>query len=139
MIPLENLITEFDDEYRIMHLSASEPIEVKTKLELKELCMEVGARLQKYAAGRRCFMVVNLGAIIIEPDLADSYAQKVQYLTDNFLYPGGLIRYGYQMTRVTAKIGYQTGKLKDLFLFPTKYEAYEFLKKLKNSPDYNFK
>lgn len=139
MTLLAHLITEFDEEYRIMHLSASKPIEVKTKQELKMLCQEVGMRLQNYADGKRCFMVVDLGAIIIEPDLAESYSQKVQAMTDNFLYPSGLIRYGYQMTRVTAKIGYQTGKLKNLLLFPTKFEAYDYIKKLKKSPDYSFK
>ena len=138
-MPLKSLITDFDDEYRIMHLSASPPIHIKTKRDLTDTCQEVGKRLMEYAGERRCFMVVDLSAIIIEPNLADAYAQKVQTLTDNFLYPGGLIRYGYQMTRVTAKIGYQTGKLKDLFLFPTKHEAYEFIRKLQKSPDFNFK
>lgn len=127
IMPVKNLIIEFDNEYRILHLSAAHPIHIETKEELTKTCHAVGSQLEKYVASERCFMVVDLSAMIIEPKLVDCYSRKVQNLCESYLYPGGLLRYGFQITRVTAKLGYEKGKLKDLLMFSNKQEAYNYI------------
>jgi len=128
---IENLIIGFDNEYRILHLSASPIIYVETKRELTKTRQVVGIQLDKYAARERCFMVENLSAMIIEPELVDYYSDKVQTLCDNFLYPGGLPRYDFQITRVTAQIEYDKGKLTVLLMFSNKQEAINYIYDLK--------
>jgi len=123
----EKLIGEFDDEKRILHLSAKEVIHVDTKDQLEELCSAVFGKLEKHISTDRCYMIVDLSKFIIEPELADYYAEKIQTIAQNCLYPNGLARHGYQITRMTVRLGYKENIAGDPNLFDSKRSAYDFI------------
>lgn len=126
----EKLIGDFDDDRRIFHLSAREVIHVDTKEQLEELCSAVFGKLEKHISTDRCYMIVDLAKFIIEPELADYYAEKIQTIAQNCLYPNGLARYGYQITRMTVRLGYKENVAGDPNLFGSKRSAYEFIDRL---------
>ena len=123
----EKIIGEFDSDKRIFHLSATEVLRVDTKEQLEELCSAVFVKLGKYMESGRCYMIVDLTKFIIEPKLADYYAEKIQTISQNCLYPNGLARYGYQITRATIRMGHKDKIDGDPNLFGTKQEAFDFI------------
>ena len=124
------IIAEFDNDKRILHLTATKVIQVKTKQQLVELCSAVKAKLEKYTDTGRCYMIVDLIKFIIEPKLSDCYAEKIQSIAQNCLYPNGLARYGYQITRIPIMMGHENKIMGDPNLFNTKEEAFEFIESL---------
>ncbi len=52
-------------------------------------------------------MIVDLTKFIIEPKLSNCYAEKIQTIAQNCLFPNGLARYGYQITRMTVRLGHE--------------------------------
>ncbi|MFH1304274.1 MAG: hypothetical protein ABIK07_24740, partial [Planctomycetota bacterium] len=98
------LIIEFDRVNRILHLSARTENRVKSKSQLEALCQAAGQALDKYSSGGRCYMIVDVSMIVIEPELVEPYAEKVQEMYDRYLFPDGLARYGHQITRITARL-----------------------------------
>lgn len=127
---LDDIITEFDDKRRIFHLSSKKPLNIKTSAELSDLCNLVRASLSEHTADERCYMIVDVSKIIIDPILVTEYMQKVKVLCDHYLYPEGLARYGYQITRVTATIVHQRYLQNDPHLFRNKAEAINYVEGL---------
>lgn len=126
----EKIICEFDTDKRIFHLSATEKLRIETVQQLEELCSAVSTKLRKYIEAGRCYMLVDLIKFIIEPKLADHYAEKMQVIVQNCLYPNGLARYGYQITRMTVQIGHQNKIDGDPNLFGNQQEALDFIDSL---------
>lgn len=127
---LDDVITEFDEKRRIFHLTSKRPLNIKANIELTDLCNLVKSRLSEYAAEERCYMIVDVNKIVIDPMLTSEYMQKLKILIDHFLYPEGLARYGYQITRVTATIGHQRYFQNNPNLFRNKAEAMAFIEGL---------
>ncbi len=124
------IIGEFDNDKRIFHLTATEVIRVELKEQLEELCSAVFAKLGKYIETGRCYMIVDLTKFIIEPKLSNCYAEKIQTIAQNCLFPNGLARYGYQITRMTVRLGHESKIDGDPNLFHTKKEAFNFIENL---------
>ncbi len=97
---------------------------------LGELCREVGEVLQKLPQHQRYYMMVNISRIVIVPELAKSYSEKVEYMCNTVLCDNGLVRYGHQITRVTAMLGHEKYFGNDPHLFGTRQEAENYLKEL---------
>lgn len=124
-------IMEFDAETRTFHLSATERIHVSTEEQLNTLCWAVTEAVSQHAATSRCFLLVDISKIAIEPDLAQLYAEKIKKLGQKYLYPEGLVRYGSEITRVTARIGHDLFQLEAPHLFRTKAEALKYIGELR--------
>lgn len=127
---LDDIITEFDDKRRIFHLSAKRPLIIKTSAELTDLCNLVRSCLSEHTFNERCYMIVDVAKIVIDPILVTEYMQKVKVLCEHYLYPEGLARYGYQITRVTATIVHQRYLQNDPHLFRNKTEAINYVEGL---------
>ena len=137
---IEDIITEFDTQRRIFHLTAKSPLNIRTNAELNELflkhqppyelCGMVKSLLTEHTADERCHMVVDVSKIVIDPMLVSEYMQKVKFLCDHYIYPDGLARYGYQITRITAMIGHQRYMQKEAPLFRNKMEAVKYIEEL---------
>jgi hypothetical protein len=72
-------------------------------------------------------MVVDLAKFAIDPDLADIYMQKIGMLFQTYLYPNGLARYGYQITRVTIMMGKDSDPTSAEGLFANRFQAYRYI------------
>jgi len=124
------IIGEFDNDKRIFHLTATEVIHVEPKEQLEELCSAAFGKLGKYVEASRCYMIVDLTKFVIEPKLSNCYAEKNRTIAQNCLFPNGLARYRYQITRMTIRMGHEEKINADPNLFHTKREAFEFIENL---------
>ncbi len=122
------LITDFDKEHRILHLSATETVDVRTEDDLGELCEAVQEAIQALGP-ERCYMIVDLSKIAIDPELAPAYGDKVEGMCEACLYPHGLARYGYRITRVTIRLSGRAIDASDETLFKTEDEARQYIHK----------
>lgn len=126
----EIVIGEFDSARKTLHLTARERALAQTQQELNELCESIRTIIKQYCRDERIYMVVDLSKIIIEPQLSEEYAKKVKSLYEDFLVPGGLLRYGLQITRITIKLGHDTNLNSDTSFFRSKEAAFAHIDKL---------
>ncbi len=130
MINIEDLVGEFDQQYRIIHLTAKRPIHVTTLEQGKLLSKAVHTMLSKFLSGRRGYLITDYSKIIIEPEKIDEYAAEIKRIIDTYLFPGGLARYGFEITRVTARLGHATYLGGSPNLFNTREEAETYIRSL---------
>jgi hypothetical protein len=130
MLNIEDLVGEFDERHRIVHLTAKCPIHVTTLEQGKILSKAVNKILTQFLAGRRGYLITDYSKIIIEPEKIDEYAAEIKRIIDRYLYPGGLARYGFEITRVTARLGHAAYLGGSPNLFNTKSEAEHYIRSL---------
>ena len=127
---LADLAIEVNREKGILHLTADQVIRIENESQLAELCQRVGGAIQELPQNRRYYLMVNVSKIVIVPELAKAYSEKVDFLCQNFLCADGLVRYGHQITRLTARLGHEKYLRNDPHLFGTKQEAEHYLLEL---------
>ncbi len=125
---MSNPIIEFDPAINTLHLSATGPIHVTTRVQLNELCHVVNQALDDHVTTGKCFLLVDIAKVVIEPDLAEPYSEKIGKLCKSYILPDGLVRYGSGITRVTAQIGHEAFQLDTPRLFRTKSEALKYIR-----------
>ena len=130
MFDIKDLVGEFDEQYRIVHLTAKRPVHVTTLEQGKILSQAVNEILTQFLAGRRGYLITDYSKIIIEPEKIDEYAAVIKQLIDTYLYPGGLARYGFEITRVTARLGHAAYLGGSPNLFNSRKEAVEYIRSL---------
>jgi len=130
MFNIEDLVGEFDERYRIVHLTAKRTIHATTLEQGKMVSAAVQAILAKLLRGRRGYMITDYSRIILEPEHIDIYAAEIKRIIDTFLYPGGLARYGFEITRVTARLGHATYLGGSPNLFNTREQAENYIRTL---------
>jgi hypothetical protein len=120
-------IIEYDAAANTLHLSATSRIQVTTRSQLNGLCDIVTQALQNHSEKGKCFLLVDISKIVVEPDLAEPYSEKIGKLCEKYILPDGLVRYGSGITRVTAQIGHEAFQLDTPHLFRTKAEALKYI------------
>lgn len=125
------LQADFDPIDRIVHLSASQILQVNDYSQLIELCQAVEDKLEEFGP-ERMYMIVDLAKFSINPDLSEEYKTTIGLIGQKFLYPDGWVRYGYQITRVTIMLANDTEDTDHIGLFSTKKEAYQRIQELIN-------
>jgi len=126
----KEIIGEFDSQKRIFHLTAKNKIRVMDMEQLDELCMAVQTLLKKNAGSDRCYMIVDISKIIIDPSLAEPYGRKIRQIAQSCLYPDGLARYGFQITRLTVRLSDNENNNFHQNLFSTRKEAFDYINKI---------
>ena len=130
MFSNEDLIAEFDPETRIIHFTARKRIVFNSIEDGHQLSDFVKATLDKHLAGKRGYMITDYSKIAIEPILLNLYAREMKEIIDTYLYPGGIARYGMDITRITAKMGHAAYIGGNPNLFNTKEEALDYINNL---------
>ena len=123
----DKITAEFDPEKRILHLQAAERLEISEKTQLDEVCARVSSILMEQCAEERCYMVVNLSCFVIDPSLAVAYGEKMQCIGAEYIYPDGVARYDYEITRVTISLSQTQYNKMPQNLFATRKDAYEYI------------
>lgn len=131
MLNINDLVGEFDERLLIVHLTAKNPIHVTTLEQGYMLSQAVKDMLNHFLCGRRGYMITDYGKIIIEPEKIDEYAAEVKDIMDTYLQPGGFARYGFEITRVTARLGHAAYIGGSPNLFNTKEEALRYIHALR--------
>ncbi len=127
MFNLDDLIGEFDPATGIVHITARRPIHATTLEQGLALALAFRDILARYLIDRRGYMISDYTKIILEPVHISAYADAVQKIIDTYLHPGGIARYGLQISRITASLGHRSYLGGSPNLFETKEEAYAFI------------
>lgn len=127
MFDLNDLIAEFDHHNKILHLTARSQIRCQTREQGYALARAVKNLLKTYLGDERGYMITDYSKIIIEPKHIDEYAGAIREIIDTYLHPGGIARYGFEITRVTARIGHDIYIGDSPNIFNTRKEAFQFI------------
>jgi len=117
----------FDDNRRILHLGYKERYHIATEIDLKTTMTAFDSMLHQLSAQGRIYLIVDMSNLIIEPELSEAYARFVQHITETHVMPGGIARYGYQITRVTVRLGYAEYLDDSPNIFGSREEAYDYI------------
>ena len=118
----DQLAVEFDETRRVIHIAATSPMQISAEEQLEILCETVQQLLTQHGH-ERVYMIVDITNLGIDPHLNKSYGKSICKIAEQFLYPGGIARYGYQITRVTVELGLAADKEWLGHLFRTRDEA----------------
>jgi hypothetical protein len=130
MFDPEDLIGEFDPETRIVHLTARRPVRACTLAEGRQLGLAVKDLLKRYLSDGRGYLLTDYSKIILEPIEVQQYSRVIKDLLDTYLHPGGIARYGFQISRIIAQLGHEQFIGGDPNLFDTREAAVSYLKGL---------
>lgn len=130
MLEIEVLKGEFDENRQVLHVSAERPAHIQNAHQLNKVCDDVCEMLEKYTSDGRCYLLVDMSTLVIEPELVDEYGRKVKKIAKQYLLPNGLLRYGFQITRVTATLAHQKQQIDDPLFFRSKDEALDYIDNL---------
>ena len=125
-----DVVLEYDRENRTLHLTAPQKLEIASKTDLESLCRAVTACLADNFDGHKSYMVVDVSAIVIVPALVSAYTNHVAGLTATYLHENGILRYGFAVTRITARASHASAELDAPDFFWSREEAMEFVKAL---------
>jgi len=128
-----DLKIEFDEESRILSLSADEKMYLNDEEDLRGFCGILKDELTKHTEIDKCFLAVDISKVVVDPNISDIYMELAKELLENYLYPNGLARYGYEITRVTV-IKSSVKSNTDANLFSNKAEAINYLKNQNKMP-----
>ncbi len=126
------LCCEFDALDRIVYLSYKEMVAVATQDQLDDLMTAFRDFLEQYRAEGSVYIIIDMSHLTIDPALSDAYVRWAGAIADTYAYPGGIARYGHQITRVTVRRGYRDHRADSPNLFGTRQEAYAYIQSLKN-------
>lgn len=124
---IEDVVFEFDRPNRILHVTAKCKVAITTGLELAAMCERVQKSLREVCGDEPGYMIVDISMIAIDPSLVHLYAQHVGGLIGTCIHHDGIARYGYEITRLTARQGHRELQDQDPHLFGTKAEAFDYI------------
>lgn len=130
MFDLTNLISDFDSEKRLLHLSARVPIKCTKREHGYALAEAVTKILKKHFGDEPGYLITDFSKIVIEPLYIDEYAAAVKKIIDTFLYHGGYARYGFEISRVTAQLGHDVYMGIPANIFNSRDEAFSYINNL---------
>ena len=121
---------EFDPSRRIVWLSFPKAVEFRDRKQMDDNFRKVESELESYFRGERIYLVVDIHNLIIDPSLAEALAAGAKAIADKYVYPGGIARFGLQITRATIRRGYQDHLREDPNIFTTREEAEDYVESL---------
>ncbi len=127
MFDITKLFGEYDPNTRIVHLTAHRPINARTTEQGLILAQAVMDILKQHLGDGRGYMVTDYTRIILNPVSIHLYAKAIKDIVDTYLYPGGLARYGMEISRITAQRGHEEYLGGNPNLFDTREEAFAYI------------
>lgn len=118
---------DFDEKSRILHLGYVTQVHIKTKAQLDLNFKIVTSILDRYIETGKFYMIIDMANFILEPDLSSIYARFAKGIGEKYIMPGGIARYGHQITRVTVRRGYKDHINEDPNHFGSYQEAAEYI------------
>ena len=128
---------EFDTELRLMEISYRDKVYISNEQQLRNMFVNFEYIIEQYAGVKRVYLLIDVNNLIIEPALSNTYAALAKSICEKFIYPQGVARYGYQITRLTVRQGYMDRIKEDPNLFGTYKEAREYLDRVISENHYH--
>jgi hypothetical protein len=124
--------TEFDEVHRILHLAYKRTVHPTTPAHLEMKFNALRKVLDQYISSGRIYLIIDMSNLILEPDLKMKYVELARGIRDTYIMPGGIARYGFQITRITVRQGYNTYLGESPNIFNSRGEAYAYIHSLIN-------
>jgi hypothetical protein len=124
-----NLKIEFDPDTRIMHVSAHRAV-VLASTEQIDRQRDIMEQVIREYGPEPIYLIIDLPRFIIEPSLAPIYLSRMVTVLQQYVHPGGIARYGLNMTRVTVRMAYSSDLKQNPNLFATRSEAEAYIRTL---------
>lgn len=120
-------VTEFDEARRILHLAYKQTVHPTTPVHLEMKFTALRTVLDQCISTGRIYLIINMTNFILEPELKAKYAELVRGIRDTYIMPNGIARYGFQITRITVRQGYNTYLGENPNIFNSRGEAYAYI------------
>ena len=127
MFKPDNLITEFDSRLRILHVAYRRRIHPTTKAHLDIVFDTFEKMLDPYFESGRLYLIIDMTNFIVEPNLKLEYVARARDLIEKYIYPDGIARYGFQITRITIRACYDQYMAANPNIFNSREEAYRYI------------
>lgn len=121
---------EFDDADRILHMAPKDSVHMATEQQLTNIMDAFGEYLVRYRDAGPIHIIIDMTHLIIEPELSGAYGRLAGRIGEVYAFPGGIARYGHQITRITVRRGYMEQSGADPNLFGTRSEAEAYIRSL---------
>ena len=118
---------EFDEERRILHVAYRRRIHPATEKQLDKVFAYFHGLLDQYTKTGRIYLIIDMTNLIIEPELKAFYMAHAREVIDKYIMPQGVARYGFQITRITVRSGYQQYSYESPNIFNSREEAYQYI------------
>jgi len=126
MLELSNLIIEFDTHPQIAHLTGSEKVSIETEQDADILYNMIFEKLKKYHI-QPVYFVTDLSKIRLDPILTEFCIEKSREFFSTHIYPGGIARYGYELSRVALLRAHRDFQQPEPNIFNSRFEAFAYI------------
>jgi hypothetical protein len=127
MFNSDYIITEFDEQNRILHTAYSCRVHPTSETHLNIIFSAYKEKVAQFAESGRVYLIIDMSNLIIEPDLKAAYAAQAKDIIEKYIMPHGVARYGFQITRITVRAGYDRYMHDAPNIFNSKEEAYDYI------------
>lgn len=124
---IEQIAVDFDERYRILHVASRVIIHPTSPEHLGIVFAAFKKMLDKYTATGRIYLIIDMSNIVIEPELRAAYSDYARDIYQKYVYPQGVARYGYQITRITVRSGHGTYLQENPNIFNSRDEAESYI------------
>lgn len=124
---IARMATEFDKENRILHVAYRAIVHPTSPEHLDIVFTAFKKMLDNYTATDRLYLIVNMTNFVIEPELKVAYAGHAREIYDKYIYPHGVARYGYQITRITVRSSHGAYLSEKPNIFNSRDEAEDYI------------
>lgn len=123
-------IVEYYEEYRLIHVSARNNIDIRTEDDINQLHRFIVEHIEKFNDSEKLFLIIDYGSFIIDPSLVPELARLTSELYQYHLYENGGCAYGHSVSRIAAKISGTLNFVSGRHLFKTRKEAFDYIETL---------
>lgn len=127
------IISEFDPELRVLHISAERPVLIDDQAVLEEIMTQINADLCDLSGRGRCYLMLDISRIVVEPQLAEHFFESLKRLREDHLFPEGLVRYGLQLGRNLVQVDQKSLDVKYTAVVRTSSEARKYIDRLRRT------
>ena len=120
-------VTEFDEQSRILHVAYRRRVHPVKEEHLDKAFADFRELLDVYAQSGRIYLIIDMTNLIIEPEMKAPYVAHARALAEKYIMPRGIARYGYQITRITVRAGYQQYMDESPNIFNSREEAFKYI------------
>lgn len=113
-----------------MYIASAIRIHLKTKKQIDNYFALNVKIMDQYIVDGRFYLIVDMSNLIIEPELTDIYAKHAGAICEKYIFPDGVARYGFEITRVTVRRGHEEYLNKDPNIFNSRQDAYVYINSL---------
>lgn len=120
-------VTDFDESRRILHFAYKRTLHPTTPAHLETIFEVMRRELDRYISHGRVYLIIDMTNFILEPDMKARYAELARSIRDTYIMPGGIARYGFQITRITVRQSYDKYLSESPNIFNSRGEAYAYI------------